>query len=53
VVKLIAAGLSNTENRSPLVVSAATVKTSQRHLPQNGARERAHAVRYACQHGLA
>jgi hypothetical protein len=41
VVKLIAAGLSNTENRNPLVVSAVTFKTHvndifQRSAPGSG-----------------
>ena len=54
VLKLIAAGLSNTEIAATLVVSAATVKTHINHIFQKtGARDRAQAVRYAYQHGLA
>jgi DNA-binding NarL/FixJ family response regulator len=54
VLKLIAAGLSNTEIAAALVVSAATVKTHINHIFQKtGARDRAQAVRYAYQHGLA
>jgi DNA-binding NarL/FixJ family response regulator len=54
VLKLIAAGLSNTEIAAALVVSAATVKTHINHVFQKtGARDRAQAVRYAYQHGLA
>jgi hypothetical protein len=44
------------ENHGPaaLVVSAATVKTHINHIFQKtGARDRAQAVRYAYQHGLA
>jgi DNA-binding NarL/FixJ family response regulator len=54
VLKLIAAGLSNTEIAAALVVSAATVKTHINHVFQKtGARDRAQAVRYAYEPGLA
>jgi DNA-binding NarL/FixJ family response regulator len=54
VLKLIAAGLSNTEIAAQLVISAATVKTHVNHIFQKtGARDRAQAVRYAYRHGLA
>ena len=54
VLKLIAAGLSNTEIEAALVVSAATIKTHINHIFQKtGARDRAQAVRYAYQHGIA
>jgi len=54
VLKLIAAGLSNTEIAAALVLSVATVKTHINHIFQKtGARDRAQAVRYAYQHGLA
>ncbi len=54
VLKLIAAGLSNTEIATALVVSSATVKTHINHiLAKTGARDRAQAVRYAYQHGIA
>lgn len=54
VLKLIAAGLSNTEIAAALVVSAATVKTHINHIFQKtGARDRGQAVRYAYQHRLA
>jgi DNA-binding NarL/FixJ family response regulator len=54
VLKLIAAGLSNAEIANTLVVSAATVKTHvNRIFYKTGARDRAQAVRYAYQHGLA
>jgi len=53
VLRLIAAGLSNTEIAAALVLSAATVKTHINHIFQKtGARDRAQAVRYAYQHGL-
>ena len=54
VLKLIAAGLSNTEIAAALVVSAATIKSHINHIFQKtGARDRAQAVRYAYQHDLA
>jgi len=54
VLKLIAAGLSNAEIAEALVVSGATVKTHvNRIFYKIGARDRAQAVRYAYQHGLA
>jgi DNA-binding NarL/FixJ family response regulator len=54
VLKLIAAGLSNAEIATALVVSSATVKTHINHiLAKTGARDRAQAVRYAYQHGIA
>ena len=54
ILKLIAAGQSNGEIAATLVVSAATVKTHVNHIFQKtGARDRAQAVRYAYEHGLA
>ncbi len=54
VLKLIASGLSNTEIAETLVVSQATVKTHvNRIFYKTGARDRAQAVRYAYQHGIA
>jgi DNA-binding NarL/FixJ family response regulator len=54
VLKLIAAGLSNREIADTLVLSNATVKTHvNRIFYKTGARDRAQAVRYAYQHGLA
>ena len=54
VLKLIASGLSNGEIAAELVVSAATVKTHiNRIFYKTGARDRAQAVRYAYQHGIA
>ncbi len=54
VLSLIAAGLSNTEIGERLVLSNATVKTHiNRIFAKVGARDRAQAVRYAYQHGLA
>jgi DNA-binding NarL/FixJ family response regulator len=54
VLRLIAAGLSNNEIADKLVLSNATVKTHiNRIFYKTGARDRAQAVRYAYQHGLA
>ena len=54
VLALIAAGLSNAEIAERLVVSAATVKTHvNRIFFKTGARDRAQAVRYAYEHGMA
>ena len=54
VLRLIAAGLSNAEIADKLVLSGATVKTHvNRIFYKTGARDRAQAVRYAYQHGLA
>ncbi len=54
VLKLIAAGLSNSEIAAQLVLSNATVKTHiNRIFYKTGARDRAQAVRYAYQHRLA
>jgi len=54
VLKLIAAGLSNAEIATALVVSGATVKTHVNHIfAKTGARDRAQAVRYAYEHGIA
>ena len=54
MLKLIAAGLSNTEIADTLDLSNATVKTHiNRIFYKTGARDRAQAVRYAYQHGLA
>jgi DNA-binding NarL/FixJ family response regulator len=53
VLRLIAAGLSNTEIAGRLHVSDATVKTHVNHIfAKTGARDRAQAVHYAYQHGL-
>jgi DNA-binding NarL/FixJ family response regulator len=54
VLALLAAGLSNAEIARRLYVSNATVKTHvNRIFAKTGARDRAQAVRYAYQHGLA
>ena len=54
VLKLIAAGLSNREIAQALVVSNATVKTHvNRIFFKTGARDRAQAVRYAYERGIA
>jgi DNA-binding NarL/FixJ family response regulator len=54
VLKLIAAGLSNTEIAVALFLSNATVKTHvNRIFSKTGARDRAQAVRYAYEHGMA
>jgi DNA-binding NarL/FixJ family response regulator len=54
VLKLIASGLSNAEIAEALVVTHATVKTHvNRIFFKTGARDRAQAVRYAYQHGIA
>lgn len=54
VLRLIAAGQSNAQIARELFVSEATVKTHINHLfAKTGARDRAQAVRYAYQHGLA
>jgi DNA-binding NarL/FixJ family response regulator len=54
VLKLIASGLSNQEIADTLVLSNATVKTHiNRIFYKTGVRDRAQAVRYAYQHGLA
>jgi len=54
VLTLLAAGLSNIEIGQRLYLSNATVKTHiNRIFAKTGARDRAQAVRYAYQHGLA
>ncbi len=54
VLALIADGLSNAEIATRLVVSEATVKTHiNRIFAKIAARDRAQAVRWAFQHGLA
>jgi DNA-binding NarL/FixJ family response regulator len=54
VLTLLASGLSNSEIARRLYVSNATVKTHiNRIFAKTGARDRAQAVRYAYQHGLA
>jgi len=54
VLSLLASGLSNAEIAQRLYLSHATVKTHiNRIFAKTGARDRAQAVRYAYQHGLA
>ena len=54
VLTLLASGLSNAEIAKRLYLSNATVKTHiNRIFAKSGARDRAQAVRYAYQHGLA
>ena len=54
VLALLAAGLSNAEIAQQLFLSNATVKTHiNRIFAKTGARDRAQAVRFAYQHGLA
>lgn len=54
VLRLIAAGLSNPQIARRLFVSEATIKTHINHLfAKTGAADRAQAVAYAYQHGLA
>ena len=54
VLTLLASGLSNTEIAQRLFLSNATVKTHiNRIFAKTGARDRAQAVRYAYQHGIA
>jgi DNA-binding NarL/FixJ family response regulator len=54
VLALIAGGLTNTEIADRLVVSAATVKSHVNHIfAKAGVRDRAQAVVYAYEHGLA
>jgi len=54
VLTLLASGLSNAEIATRLYLSNATVKTHiNRIFAKTGARDRAQAVRYAYQHGLA
>ena len=51
---LLASGLSNAEIAGRLFLSNATVKTHiNRIFAKTGARDRAQAVRYAYQHGMA
>ncbi len=53
VLKLIAAGMSNSEIATALFLSNATVKTHiNRVFSKTGARDRAQAVRYAYQNGM-
>jgi DNA-binding NarL/FixJ family response regulator len=54
VLSLVARGLSNGEIAEALVVSEATIKTHINHIfTKIGARDRAQAVHYAYEHGLA
>ena len=54
VLRLIAAGLSNNEIATALFLSSATAKTHiNRIFSKIGARDRAQAVRYAYQRGMA
>jgi DNA-binding NarL/FixJ family response regulator len=54
VLRLVSAGLSNTEIATRLVVTEATIKTHINHIfAKTGVRDRAQAVRYAYRHGLA
>jgi DNA-binding NarL/FixJ family response regulator len=54
VLRLIAAGLSNSEIADSLFVGRATVKTHVNHIfEKTGSRDRVQAVRYAFEHGLA
>ncbi len=54
VLTLIAAGLSNSEIARELVLSNATIKSHVNHIfAKIGARDRAQAVHYAYDHGLA
>jgi len=54
VLALIAGGLTNTEIADRLVVSAATVKSHVNHIfSKAGVRDRAQAVVYAYEHGIA
>lgn len=54
VLQLIAHGLSNTEIATRLFITEATVKTHINHVfTKTGVRDRAQAVRYAYQRGLA
>jgi DNA-binding NarL/FixJ family response regulator len=54
ILRLVAEGLSNGEIARRLVISNATVKTHINHIFQKtGARDRAQAVRFAYEHGLA
>lgn len=54
VLKLLAAGLSNSEIANALFISEHTVKTHINHLfSKTGSRDRAQAIRYAHEHELA